>query len=594
MKSIDDPTGGSLESRDTLTAGRSITAPTDSVSLGPDTLASYDLGAVIGRGGMGEVVLARDLRIGREVAIKRLTAEDPSDDSIARFVREARIQARLDHPAIVPVHELGCDAHGRPYFTMKRLAGTTLADLLAGGAQSLQRLLRAFIDAALAIGFAHARGIIHRDLKPGNIMLGDFGEVYVLDWGLARELARRAGTDPTDEPIEEPTGMTIAGAMLGTPGYMSPEQIHDASAVDRPTDCYALGAILFEMLAGETLHPRGEAIAHTVAGVDGSPRARRPDREIPPELDALCVLALAMDPAARPSARELAERVQSFLDGDRDLALRRDMAKVAVEHAHTALGTGRRGEAMRAAGRALALDPTSDAAEIVTRLMLEPPDVPPPELRAELHAAETVKTRTRASRAVFAYLGFLAVMPIVLWNGIESWSLFGSIYGLVIALACSAFMIARRPERSVREMWTYAVANVLMIALVSRVCSPFMVVPAFACVVLGSLVAYPAFANRMHAVIATVLMGWLAPIVLDITGLIPSSFETADGAFVIYSETIALGGASTTAMVAIVTGGTILAAGLLSGSQARASHVAQRQLLVQKWQLSQLLPVGER
>src|SRR5262249_42688753 len=161
-----------------------------------------------------------------------------------------KIQARLDHPAIAPVYELGHDAENRPYFTMKRLAGTTLLARLAEGTASRQSLLRAFVDVCLAIDFAHARKVVHRELKPANIMLGDAGEVCVLDWGVARVLtaADDAGSSLTD--VDTLEGQTQAGVMLGTPGYMSPEQVRGES-VGIASDVYALGCILFEILAGE-------------------------------------------------------------------------------------------------------------------------------------------------------------------------------------------------------------------------------------------------------------------------------------------------------------------------------------------------------
>src|SRR5262249_42189777 len=131
--------------------------------------AGYEVRELLGRGGMGEVLLAYDDAIGRDIAIKRMRRADASDEAEGRFLPEAKIQARLQHPAIVPVHELGRAADGRPYFTMKRLAGVTLEELRGG---PLQRLLRAFVDVCLAIEFAHERGVIHRDIKPTNIMLG--------------------------------------------------------------------------------------------------------------------------------------------------------------------------------------------------------------------------------------------------------------------------------------------------------------------------------------------------------------------------------------------------------------------------------------
>src|SRR5450432_121859 len=216
--------------------------PTIIPSWGPSAYASlpepgYQIGALIGRGGMGEVVVAQDQRIGREVAVKRIRAKHPTHDAVERFLREARIQARLDHPAIVPVYELGTDADGLPYFTMKRLAGETLHKRLGDKAQVLP-LLHAFVDVCLAIQLAHARGVVHRDVKPSNIMLGDYGEVYVLDWGIARVLA-----DPADH-VRASTSFDVAevrthpGTMLGTPGYMAPEQMR-GDDITGAADVYA-------------------------------------------------------------------------------------------------------------------------------------------------------------------------------------------------------------------------------------------------------------------------------------------------------------------------------------------------------------------
>ncbi|MCW5807732.1 MAG: serine/threonine protein kinase, partial [Deltaproteobacteria bacterium] len=291
--------------------------------------AGYRFADVIGRGGMGEVVAAHDVRIGRDIAIKRLHGT-PSAAALARFLREARIQARLEHPAIPPVHELGVDADGRPYFAMKRLAGTTLAERLAAGAPTPQ-LLRAFAEVCRAIDLAHARGVIHRDLKPANIVLGDYGEVHLIDWGIARELDREdvRGGDGADAGETAP-GLTREGAVLGTPGYMAPEQVR-GDDVGRPADVYALGAILFELLARETLHPPGkEALITTLTGTPDTPSQRRPDLAIPPELDAICHAALADEPGERPTAHALAGAIEKYLDGDRDHARRRTLAAVQL------------------------------------------------------------------------------------------------------------------------------------------------------------------------------------------------------------------------------------------------------------------------
>ena len=323
--------------------------------------AGYTLHAVIGRGGMGEVIAGRDQRIGRDVAIKRMRTARPSGEEVARFLREARIQARLDHPAIVPVHELGYDDDGRPYFTMKRLAGTTMAEVLArpaglaAGAET-RRLLRAFVDVCLAIDLAHAREVVHRDLKPANIMLGDYGEVYVLDWGVARVLGEQRDSFRDIDSLDGHAGddgpaATQAGAVLGTPGYMAPEQAR-GDRVGTPADVYALGAILFEILAGESLHPRiaTHAIASTLGVAVTGPAARAPAREVPPELDAACTAALAADPARRPTARALGDAVQHYLDGDRDVERRRALARDQLAAARAALDAG--DPSRRAEGRA--------------------------------------------------------------------------------------------------------------------------------------------------------------------------------------------------------------------------------------------------
>ncbi|MDQ3369388.1 MAG: serine/threonine protein kinase, partial [Myxococcota bacterium] len=280
----------------TTAPGADTSTPASVADLRVTTLlpaAGYELGELIGRGGMGEVYAAHDQRIGREVALKRMRSSAPTGEALSRFLREVRIQGRLDHPAIVPVHELGTDEVGRPYFIMKRLTGRTLSHRLADGG-SQNRILRAFIEVCLAIEFAHARGVVHRDLKPSNIMLGDYGEVYVLDWGIARVLTEpRVGSTSDRHDAQQDVDTldqgTQAGSLLGTPGYMAPEQIRGQPAL-QAADVYALGSILFEILAGEPLHPRGQAaITSTLSQPQASPASRRGGDRVPPELDALCV-----------------------------------------------------------------------------------------------------------------------------------------------------------------------------------------------------------------------------------------------------------------------------------------------------------------
>jgi serine/threonine protein kinase len=459
----DDPTHSPALTKTDAAPGQPRTR---GLSLPP--ASGYELGEVIGRGGMGEVLLARDRKLGRDVAIKRMLVADPSKEALARFLREAQIQARLDHPAVVPVHELGYDSEGRPYFTMKRLAGTTLQDVLADA--TMQRLLRAFADVCLAIELAHTRGIVHRDLKPSNIMLGDYGEVYVLDWGIARVIGDAARDSQAGIPTLEPE--TQAGYVFGTPGYMAPEQAR-GEEIGPAADVYALGCILFEILAREALHREKRQ--------EPSPRPseRRPDLTIPPELDTLCADATDLDPRARPPARALAERVQRYLDGDRDLEQRRTIASAQVERARLLLSGGDRAGAMKAAGRALALDPESTpAGELVSSLLLEPPLVLPGEL--ERHLVEVDRRQERYQYRVSQrwQLAFLPFIPLLLWQGVTNWLTIGAFYAFIVVF----LFVAQLQQRAARP---HVLLGLLLSAapmfVLPRATSPFLIAPGVLC-----------------------------------------------------------------------------------------------------------------
>lgn len=230
----------------------------------------YSILGEIARGGMGVVLAARDQVLDRDVAIKVLRGVRASDKAAARFVRESRLTARLPHPGVPPVHALGTLPDGSPFLAMKLIRGRTLAQLLAERASptgDLARFVQIFEQIAQTVGFAHSRRIIHRDLKPLNVMVGEFGEVQVMDWGLAREL-RDAEAGPDDGPgNESPSGdATQIGAILGTPAYMSPEQAR-GEPVDARSDVFGLGAILTEMLTGRT--PWGKAAPNLVVARAG-------------------------------------------------------------------------------------------------------------------------------------------------------------------------------------------------------------------------------------------------------------------------------------------------------------------------------------
>ncbi|HTU92576.1 MAG TPA: tetratricopeptide repeat protein [Gemmataceae bacterium] len=217
----------------------------------------------LGVGGMGEVYRCGDDALQRDLAVKILKPELRGDaDAEQRFLREARLTGSLQHPGIVPVHHLGQLADGRPCYTMKLVRGRTFADMLRDepeGPERLPRLLAAIEKVCQAVAFAHSKGVIHRDLKPSNVMVGEFGEVQVMDWGLAKELSRSEPAPPPEatESVEtaawtkEGEGLSRAGLALGTPAYMPPEQAAgDWDIVDERADVFALGAILCEMLTG--------------------------------------------------------------------------------------------------------------------------------------------------------------------------------------------------------------------------------------------------------------------------------------------------------------------------------------------------------
>jgi serine/threonine protein kinase len=280
----------------------------------------YDLGEEIGRGGMGVVYRARDRGLQREVAVKILLDRyAPNSTAANRFLEEARITGQLQHPGIPAVHQVGTLPDGRPYLAMKLIKGRTLHEILAlaGADQSTIRkvdYLAIFEAICQAVSYAHAHGVIHRDLKPQNVMVGAFGEVQVMDWGLAKVLAsasqQPAGNDSAhlDEirsSRESSSSVTQAGSVLGTPAYMSPEQAAgEIDRIDTRTDVFSPGAILCVLLTGKTIYSGKDAEAVRIAAVRGQTAealARLDACGAEPELVALCKRCLAFEPADRPA-----------------------------------------------------------------------------------------------------------------------------------------------------------------------------------------------------------------------------------------------------------------------------------------------------
>jgi serine/threonine protein kinase len=287
----------------------------NTVSL-PASLEHYELGREIARGGMGRIVEAWDRRHQRPVAIKFLLRT--GDSATRRFAREVEITAHLQHPAIVPLYEAGRSASGEPFFAMKRVEGQALSDVVAKTTDLRSRvaLLPQVIAVCEALAYAHEQGIVHRDLKPANVLIGAFGEAVVIDWGLAKAI------DAVDEPASEQDAggggaeLTVAGAAMGTPGYMAPEQARGAQ-VDERADVYALGALLHHVFAGAP--PPASEAASRVA-LRGGEEPARPLHllvpGLPPDLSAIVEKAMSPDPSARyENAGDLARDLRRFESG---------------------------------------------------------------------------------------------------------------------------------------------------------------------------------------------------------------------------------------------------------------------------------------
>lgn len=328
----------------------------------------YVLHTPIARGGMGEVFAARDRALSREVAVKVLREDLKDRPFVAgRFVDEARITGRLQHPGIPPVHDLGTLRDGRPYIAMKLIKGRTLADLLANDRPEFAELLRVFEHVCQAVAYAHDRRVIHRDLKPGNVMVGAFSEVQVMDWGLAKVLgdapapaehrpADTATVTPASiiESDRDPSSHTRAGSLLGTPAYMPPEQAKgEIDRTDTRSDVFALGAVLCELLTG-----RPPYWADTAAEVQAlaltaqlGPALDRLDKcGADPELVALAKHCLSPNPADRPpDATAVARVVAAHRAGVEDRLRQAELDRAAAEaKAAEEVNTRREAEAREA------------------------------------------------------------------------------------------------------------------------------------------------------------------------------------------------------------------------------------------------------
>ncbi|MHC4780017.1 MAG: serine/threonine-protein kinase, partial [Planctomycetota bacterium] len=358
-----------LRSHKNLKADVSLDAEElEEVIAGPAGEDRYAELGEIARGGMGAILKIVDNDIRRPVAMKVVlgsagSTREVGKEQLERFVEEAQVTGQLEHPNIVPVHELGLNDEGKVYFTMKLVKGRSLEEILESladkdpeyaGKYTISHLLQIFLKICDAVAFSHSRGVIHRDLKPENVMVGNFGEVLVMDWGLAKvkgrpdlaaeEVVKTVRTDedgpathksqiPNLNDVEEHeesesaegksaarvTARTLDGDVMGTPAYMPPEQARgDVSKIDERSDVFALGAILYKILTHEAPYEGAtvtEVLTRAAEGRYMAPRVKSPWLGIPKELQSICLKSMAWAREGRyPSVKDLIEDVRAFMD----------------------------------------------------------------------------------------------------------------------------------------------------------------------------------------------------------------------------------------------------------------------------------------
>jgi serine/threonine protein kinase len=553
----------------------------------------YTEKAVLGVGGMGKVLLVRDGRIGREVAVKMLRDEQYlTADEKARFVREAQVQGQLEHPAIVPVYDIDQRPDGSTFFTMRRVMGRTLhaiiEDLQQGVPEAKARytrreLLQAFATVCLAIDYAHARGVVHRDLKPANIMLGDFGEVYVLDWGVARIVQL--------DVKHQVSRLSRPGSMLGTPLYMAPEQMADPD-VGPTADVFALGAILFELLTLQRLREPKTLYQP----VEARPSVRTPELAIDAELEAICVTATEMLARKRyQSARALQEAIARYLDIDRQTEQRRTLAAAHAARAREALhdeGSSdyekNRGIAMRELVRALALEPTHpEYVAMLAEIMSKPPPVVPAEVRAQIQEEEQQHLRTGFKHSFVSIASWFAFFPFVLLAGVLRFDYLLAI-AIPVGLTCAFTFLGVR-QQPISRRYQVASTITLMCACMalSRIFGPMMIGPAMIAAWAIAVQTHPDRTMRVFSLVAAGISTVL-PIALEAIGVLPSSYAFTDEGLVVLPQMMALPKSVTLVFLTIASLGIYILPALMVARLRTDMTAMERRHLTQMWHFRRL------
>ena len=454
--------------------------------------------------------------------------------------------------------------------------------------------------------YAHRRGVLHRDIKPANIMLGEFGEVYLLDWGLARirnkdDAPAGPALDTAEFDPGDLAGSLARGELLGTPAYMSIEHMKNLpQAAEPPADVYSLGAVLFEILTLERLNPGGpvlQVLARGMAGLDARASVRAPQRQVPAELEAICVRATAKEYADRfPSARALHEVLEAYLDGERDAELRRDLA---ARHADRAAGamdrTGdmpmeARKEVMGSIGQALALDPgNQQALDTLTRLMTRPPDELPPEVEDSLQRSFEVQWKWSAKVAGVAYFTLTLYLPLFFWPGINSVPAVAVFFGLALASCALTATVAltRRPRAGM--VLAAMAASTLCLGSTMTLFGPLFVTPGL---IANNTAAYVmllrGWQRGVTIAFGCVCMGGV--ILAEALGVPWSAYTFTDAGLVIREGAVGLAVAPTITLLVCVALSTILTSALSVSRLRDALTRAEQQVQLQAWQVRQLIP----
>ncbi|MEA2747731.1 MAG: eukaryotic-like serine/threonine-protein kinase [Myxococcales bacterium] len=517
------------------------------------------------------------------------------------------MQAQLEHPCVVPVYEVARDDAGSAYFTMRKVDGIALDEVIRlkrAGDRAIDasftrhRLLTAFAQVCLTIDYAHSRGVLHRDLKPANVMFGDFGEVYLIDWGVAKLTA-----DDTTAPVSS-AGATVAapgdktqvGSALGTPAYMAPEQLA-GTTIDERADVFSLGALLFEILTLEQLFDEA-ALTARVRGAhatwDARPSVRAPAMQVPPEFDRICVRATAEAVQKRfGSARSLHDAIEAYLGGERDLELRHRLAAEHLARAEASRGSDP-DTALREVNRALALAPgDARGLELLVELLRHTREGAAGVAKAKKDVVSETIERLRRAQPLGALLfvaPWITVYPVMLalrgyWS---PWLALATPLAWVIAGI--TILVDHRQGTQERVIYP-TVALMTAVAMTSLVFGPLFVMPALAATTIGNHVLVSARHLRIisvvmvcAAVVVPTLMAWLG--IHDVY-----RFES-ETTFVLHSVFERIHPPNLSATLTVVDLIMLISAAVFAGQFRDEIERARTANVLFAWQLSKLLPAS--